>query len=82
MSINDLDDIPDEEFKTGKFSKANEAIRVVDSTNIITGYSFGKDIVPVTDMDAEDFIPKQETKQLKLIQFTSAENVSYIEVDS
>lgn len=69
VKLDELDKIPDEEFATGNFSRAEESKRVVDKANLIKGFNYGKDIVPVSELDAEDFAPKKEAKQLKLIQF-------------
>ncbi|CAD5217965.1 unnamed protein product [Bursaphelenchus xylophilus] len=70
----ELDKLTDEEVRTGKIKSA-PAGRIVDKANLIKGYAYGKDYVPVTELDMEDFVPKHETKQLKLIQFAPKENI-------
>ncbi|CAD5212885.1 unnamed protein product [Bursaphelenchus okinawaensis] len=74
VSAAELDNMPDEMIKDGTLIKSMQG-RVIEKRNLIKGYRYGKDYIPVTDLDREDFVPKPETKQLKLIQFSPKENI-------
>ncbi|KAI6225127.1 Ku domain-containing protein [Aphelenchoides fujianensis] len=74
-SMDEVDRIPDREFREGRFQKAKDAQKVVERGDLIKGFYYGKTITPVDDAMKQEFLPAKGSKEMALVMFTKKENI-------